>query len=168
MILNKQQILDRIVQDGMVSGYSDLKEQLQPAGFDLTVAKVYKFKTQGAIDFDNSKRKISDVEELAWDKEGWLTLPMGTYKIQYAEQVRMPADIAGQNILRSSLMRCGCILHQGFWDPGYSGKGESTLYVGNPEGLRLKKGAKVAQMVFYKLASPADELYQGIHQNENV
>ena len=168
MILNKQQVLERILKEKLVSGYLDVKEQLQPAGFDLTVEKVYAFEEQGSVDFDNTQRKLSKVKELAWGKDEWLELKQGTYKIQYAEEVNMPADLAAQTILRSSLMRCGCILHQGFWDPGYNGKGESTLFVGNPKGLRLKKRAKVAQMVFYKLAQAADELYQGIHQRENV
>lgn len=168
MMLSRREILQRIQKDRLVSGYTDLESQLQPAGFDLTVEKVYAFESQGSIDFDNKDRVLSKVAELKWDAHGWLELPAGAYKLQFAEEVRFPADLAAQTILRSSLMRCGCILHQGFWDPGYHGKGETVLVVANPKGLRLKKGAKVAQMVFYKLEGASDKLYEGVHQHENV
>ncbi|MFH1199564.1 MAG: deoxyuridine 5'-triphosphate nucleotidohydrolase [Candidatus Micrarchaeota archaeon] len=169
MILNRQEILERILKEKLIQGYTDAKSQLQPAGFDLTVEKVFKLKTQGAIDFDNKGRKISEVTELAWGADGWLELKQGTYKIQFAEEVALPGELAAMTILRSSVMRCGCVMHQGYWDPGYHGKGETALYVGNENGLRLKKGAKIAQMVFFKVAGGgADEIYAGMHQHENV
>ena len=168
MILNRQEILERILEDNLVQGFADAKSQVQPAGFDLTVEKVFAYESQGAIDFDNKDRKLSETEELAWGKDGWLELKQGVYKLQFAEEVSLPADLAAMTILRSSLMRCGCILHQGYWDPGYHGKGEASLIV--PEhGLRLKKGAKVAQMVFMRVSGGGtDQLYEGIHQHENV
>ncbi|MBU1197628.1 deoxyuridine 5'-triphosphate nucleotidohydrolase [Candidatus Micrarchaeota archaeon] len=168
MIINREQILQRILQDQLITHYQEIKSQLQPAGFDLRVEKVYSFESQGAIDFDNSERKISDAKEMEWESNGWLELKPGTYKVQFAEEVRLPADLAAHTILRSSLMRCGCVMHQGFWDPGYNGKGESVIIVGNPKGLKLKKGAKIAQMVFHKLAAETDALYEGIHQRENL
>lgn len=168
MILNRQEILERILREKLVQRYADAKSQIQPAGFDLTVEKIFEFKTQGAIDFDNRDRKISQTRELKWDKDGWLELKQGTYKIQYAEEVSLPPDLAAMTVLRSSLMRCGCLLHQGYWDPGYHGKGETVLLVGNSKGLRLKKGAKIAQMVFFRLSGTPDQLYAGIHQHENM
>ena len=168
MILSKDEISRRIIEDKLVSGFSDLKHQLQPAGIDLTLEKIYRFKTEGKIDFDNSERKLSETEELKFGKDGWIELQHGPYKIQFSEEVRMPADLAAICILRSSLMRCGCLLHQGFWDPGYRGKGESALFVGNEKGMRIKKGAKVAQLIFFRLSSEAKELYSGIHLGENL
>jgi len=38
----------------------------------------------------------------------------------------------------------------------------------NPHGVRLKKGAKIAQIVFLKLSTQATELYEGIHKGENL
>ena len=113
MILSKDEISRRIIEDKLVSGFSDLKHQLQPAGIDLTLEKIYRFKTEGKIDFDNSERKLSETEE-------------------------------------------------------YRGKGESALFVGNEKGMRIKKGAKVAQLIFFRLSSEAKELYSGIHLGENL
>ncbi|MFH1106482.1 MAG: deoxyuridine 5'-triphosphate nucleotidohydrolase [Candidatus Micrarchaeota archaeon] len=167
MILNRQEILERILKDKLVQGFADAKSQIQPAGFDLTVEKVSAFKTQGAIDFDNKERKLSDTAELKWNDDGWLELGQGSYKVQFAEEVTLPADVAAMTILRSSLARCGCVMHTGYWDPGYHGKGEASMIV--PEkGLKLKKGAKLAQMIFVKMSGTPDQLYEGIHQHENT
>ena len=152
----------------MVSNFVNLDEQLQPAGIDLTVSKVYKFKTAGKIDFDNKERKLSEVEELHPDKDGWFNLQKGIYKLQFTEEVKLPNDIAGINILRSSVMRSGCMMHHGFWDPGYHGKGETVLLVENENGLQLKKGAKVTQLIFMKLSEDAKDGYSGMHHKENL
>ena len=118
--------------------------------------------------FDNSERRLSECRELEFDKQGWVFLKKGIYKIMYNEEVRLPADLAAINILRSSLMRCGCILHEGYWDPGFEGRGESALLVGNEHGLRLKRNAKIAQLVFFRLSEEAKETYSGMHHKKHA
>jgi dUTP pyrophosphatase len=39
--------------------------------------------------------------------------------------------------------------------------------VSNPAGIRLKKDARVLQLVFFELDSPAEKTYAGRYQNEN-
>ncbi len=168
MLLSKHEILQRIEKHRLISNFINLQEQLQPAGFDLTVEKVFRFKTAGAFDFDNKERKMSETEELDWDTSGWLLLKPGIYKIRFNEEVRIPNDLAGINILRSSLMRSGCLMHHGFWDPGYHGKGETAILVANEHGLRLKKNAKVTQLTFHRLSEEAREGYLGVHHKENI
>ena len=166
MILAKHEIQKRIESAGLVSGFVDLKEQLQPSGIDLTLYKVYEFATPGSIDFDNSQRKLSECKELGFDADGWVFLQPGIYKVKYNEEVKLPADLAAINILRSSLMRCGCILHEGYWDLGFEGRGESALLVGNSKGLKLKRNAKIAQLVFFRLSEETKETYSGIHHKK--
>lgn len=167
MILSKAEIVELIEKSNLASGCVDLQQQLQPSGLDMTVAKLYKISSRGSIDFDNSQRVLSQSEEIAFDGEGWVELAPGAYKLQFNEVLSLPLDVAAITILRSSVMRCGCMMHNGFWDPGYTGKGESVLLVG-AQGLRLKKNAKIAQAVFYKLSSPAGEGYAGVHQFEGT
>ncbi|MFH0971730.1 MAG: deoxyuridine 5'-triphosphate nucleotidohydrolase [Candidatus Micrarchaeota archaeon] len=168
MLLSKQEILDRIEKHKLISNFIDLQEQLQPAGFDLTVEKIFRFKSAGAFDFDNKERKMSETEELEWDKDDWLALTPGIYKIRFNEEVKIPNDIAGINILRSSLMRSGCLMHHGFWDPGYHGKGETAILVANEHGLKLKRNAKVTQLTFHKLSEETSEGYMGVHHKEHI
>ena len=154
--------------DRLVYDFVDLEKQLQPASFDLTVAKVSKITTQGAIDFDNSQRVISKTEEIPFDSEGWVNLPKGIYKIQYAEAVKVPSNVVGVTFCRSSLSRCGLDIYNGWWDPGYEGKGESFLMVHNENGVRIKKRAKVAQIAFFELGEESAHLYSGMHHKENL
>lgn len=165
MILNKSEIAERVLKDKLVA-LRDAKHQLQPASVDLTLDKVYRFKGKGAIDFDNSERVISEVEEISFNDD-WVDLPKGAFKVQYAEEVRMPEDLAAIAFTRSSLARCGCDIYNGWWDPGYRGKGEGLLIVHNPEGVRLRKGAKIVQLVFVPL-NASGHLYDGVHRGENL
>ncbi|PIT85512.1 deoxyuridine 5'-triphosphate nucleotidohydrolase [Candidatus Micrarchaeota archaeon CG10_big_fil_rev_8_21_14_0_10_59_7] len=160
--------LKRLVGNGAVKDFRDLKAQLQPASFDLTVSQVFRFSSAGAIDFDNSERKMAETGEIAFDEKGWVSLPRGAYKIRFSEAVRVPSDCCAVTFARSSLARCGCDLYNGWWDPGYEGRGESILAVHNEHGLRLKKGARVAQLVFFRLNEEAKELYGGMHNKENL
>jgi len=166
-MLNHDEILERIKKEKLIEEFVDLDNQLQPSSFDLTLAKVYSFETGGSIDFDNKERKLSQVKELEFDSNGWVDLPQGVYKVQYAETVNMPKDLGAVTICRSSLARCGCDVYNGFWDPGYHGKGEATFIVHNKNGIRLKKRAKVAQIVFIPITD-AKQLYQGMHKGENI
>jgi dUTP pyrophosphatase len=168
MVLSSSQIRALVEKEGLVSDYLDLSRQLQPASFDLTLAKVFKITSQGAIDFDNSQRVISKTEEIPFNSEGWVELPAGIYKVQYAEAVKIPADIVGVTFCRSSLSRCGLDLYNGWWDPGYEGRGESVLIVHNPHGARLKKRAKIAQIAFFELGVESGQLYAGMHHKENL
>ena len=167
MILSKSEILEGIEKNNLASDYIDLGKQIQPSSFDMTVAKLYRVTSKGSIDFDNSQRVLSKSEEVTFDSEGWAELSPGEYKLQFNEVLSLPLDVAAVTILRSSVMRCGCMMHSGFWDPGYTGRGESVLLVGS-QGLRIKKNAKIAQAVFYRLSTPAGEGYAGVHQNEGT
>lgn|SRR3989338_5376741 len=168
MVLNSQQIRSLIERKQLVYDFLDLEKQLQPASFDLTLAKAFEIASQGAVDFDNSQRVISKTEEIPFDDDGWVELPQGIYKAQYAEAVKIPANLVGVTFCRSSLSRCGVDLYNGFWDPGYEGRGESVLLIHNPQGIRLKKRAKIAQIAFFELGGESGRLYSGMHHGENL
>lgn len=167
MVLNSSQIKALIEKEMLVRDYVSLETQLQPASFDLTLAKVSKIATQGAIDFDNSKRVLSKTEEVPF-VDGWVELPAGIYKVQYAEAVKVPANMVGVTFCRSSLSRCGIDLYNGWWDPGYEGRGESVLIVHNPLGVRLSNRARIAQIAFFELGEASKQLYDGVHNKAHL
>ncbi len=140
--------------------------QFQPAGVDVTLSKILKFSSHGQIDFDNSQRKISEVEELPFE-DGWVTLPAGSYKVIFNEYVKIPQDAAALCFPRSSLLRSGITLECAVWDPGYEGRSEALLIVSNPHGAKLKKDAKIGQLVFVKLLESAKDSYEGVYKGEN-
>ena len=163
MILPREEITSR----GIVTHYIDTS-QFQPAGVDLTVREIYSFKNAGAIDFDNKERKLSDCKLLKFDKKGWLKLKKGAYKVIYNEVVEIPKDCAALAYPRSSLLRCGAFMHCAVWDPGYKGRSESLMIVSNEKGLKLKKNAKVVQLVLFKLTEHAKQGYSGRFRGENI
>ncbi|MFH2106609.1 MAG: deoxyuridine 5'-triphosphate nucleotidohydrolase [Candidatus Micrarchaeota archaeon] len=142
------------------------ESQYQPAGIDITLKTIHAFANAGKIDFDNSERKVSDVQELQYENEQ-IFLPTGAYKVIFNEYVKIPSDAAAFCFPRSSLLRCGVTLECAVWDPGYEGRSEAMLVVRNAHGVTLKKNAKIGQMVFIKLAEAANQLYEGKYKGEN-
>ncbi|MCC7478466.1 deoxyuridine 5'-triphosphate nucleotidohydrolase [bacterium] len=153
--------------------------QLQQAGFDLTLAKVERIREHAALrpnpaclDMDNSARVLPETVELGWNDDGAVLLgPDGgessrAYLLTYNETISVPADCAGIVLPRSSLMRCGSVLHSALWDPGYSGKGQGLLVVFHP--IRLLRNARIAQFVLWRMEQAAARLYDGQYQGENL
>ena len=150
----------------LVEGLINRDEQVQPSGIDFTLDEVMKFKTAGQVDFDNSERKLPEMEVIEPD-DGWFSLPHGVYKVRFNEIVHIPKNLVGIARPRSTLLRCGATMNTALWDPGYEGRSESMLTVMNPKGIRLKKNAKIMQLVFLTL-DEATEGYSGKYQGENI
>jgi dUTP pyrophosphatase len=127
---------------------------------------VARFKNKGALALENRERALADVEPLEFDAEGWIHLEPGPYLVTYSERVNVPRDLIAIGRPRSSLMRSGATIESAVWDAGYSGRGQGLLVVFNPNGLRLKKGARIIQLVFYQLSEEVQEGYGGIYQDE--
>jgi len=142
--------------------------QIQPNGVELTLQRVESHENSGAIAFDNSERKLPQTKNLDFDKDGWLHLPKGSYKIVFNEIVNIPKNIAAIAKPRSSLLRCGVTVETAVWDAGYSGRSESLLVVYNEKGFRIKKDARILQLLFFRLGEEVLKGYSGVYQNENV
>ncbi len=139
--------------------------QIQPAGFDMTVSKIFSFSSSGLIGLES--KRLSDTREIV-PVEGYWRLGQGGYKIRFNEIVSVPLDHAGLCLPRSSLLRMGATINCALWDPGYYGRGEALLTVYNPQGIIIEVGARIAQMVFIKLSDRAHKGYEGSYQGENI
>jgi dUTP pyrophosphatase len=126
---------------------------------------VWRFADSGALGVHD--RSLPAREELATDQAGWFDLAPATYGIRYAEAVDMPTDCGGLCFPRSSLLRMGLTVPTAVWDAGYGGRGEGLLIVTNPHGVRLQRGARIAQLVVFRLTQPASQAYQGRYQGEH-
>lgn len=146
----------------------DRELQVQPAGVDLTVREVYKFKSPGLLGFSNNSRRMPEVDKLEFDDSGKLFLEKGAYKVRYNEVVRVPRNCIAIGLPRSSLMRMGATIISALWDPGYEGRGEGLLLVENPHGIILERNARVMQLIFVKLESEAANEYKGSYMYEGL
>jgi len=156
---------------GHVAGYTlageegaALRGQVQPAGVDLRVSAVYRFRGSGGLGV--KERVLAPVEPVE-AVDGWWWLSPGAYKVVFADAVYVPSTTVGICFPRSSLLRSGVLLSCAVWDPGYYGRGEALLEVVNPHGFRLEVGARVAQLVYIHLLVPA-RLYSGRYRGENM
>ncbi len=163
-ILCRQTLQQCISEKNLISDFIDLNEQLQQAGIDLTLEKVFEFESKGTIDFDNKERTFPDFKEIEFEN-GFVELKRGSYKVRFNEKVNLPSNLCAIGLPRSSLLRMGATIESALWDPGFEGKGESVLTVHNPHGLKLKKNAKIMQLAFIELDNHTDKLYNGIHKN---
>ena len=157
-----------ILKIGAVLGLLDGAIQVQPAGVDLTVGEVYRFRGRGFLGFSNESRVLPDVEKLEFDDGGKLFLERGAYRVRYNEVVRVPGDCVAIGLPRSSLMRMGATVVSALWDPGYEGKGEGLLIVENPYGIVLEKDARIVQLIFIRLESKPESEYRGVYMREGL
>ena len=169
-MLNREELNILIRDKKLVEGYIDLKTQLTPNGFDLTVEKVFEFDGPGALDFSNQERIVPEGKEILpqknkpEDKFGWWDLKKGIYKVRTNEAVHIPKDIVAMGFTRTSLLRMGGFTQHGVWDAGFEGKSEFVLVVENPKGIKVKQNARIAQLVFLGISETAQG-YQGIYKN---
>jgi dUTP pyrophosphatase len=141
-------------------------DQWQPNGVDLTVDALWRFAAPGQLGRSNSDRLLAEREDVLFEADGWAELAAGSYGLRFGELVRFPLDRGGLVFPRSSLLRMGAHIPTAVWDAGYEGHGEGLLLVTNAHGLRLQRGARVAQLVVFRLSSPAASGYSGQYQGE--
>lgn len=151
----------------LVEELIDEEQQLQQNGIDLTVRSVALLSSQGRMGTEKSERIISQNSPLVFDGLGYLELIPGCYLITFNEIVHLPRDIMALARPRSSLLRCGVSIENAVWDAGYEGRSQALLVVHNRYGYRLKKNARVLQLVFFHLTGETTA-YDGIFQRENT
>ena len=152
----------------LIEGYISLEEQLQPAGFEVTVAEVAVLESPGRLGFTGEERRLPRIKPLKLSEDSFTLLPRGVYLVRYNEAVRLPNNLIALVFPRSSLMRSGAILYTAVWDPGYHGRGQGLLNVYNPNGIELRLGSRIGQIVFLRLSRPAEKPYQGAYQSEGL
>ena len=167
-VLSKMDIRRMIQQNPpLIEGYVDLKQQLQPNGFDITLRDIAMLQNMGQIGVDNAQRRLPELAPLIFDNQGFMELMPACYIITYNEIVHIPSNLMALAKPRSSLLRCGVNIGTAVWDAGYSGRSQSLMLVYNTQGFRVQKNARVAQLIFMPLTTETDG-YSGKYQNENI
>ncbi len=152
----------------LLEGYRDLEAQLQPNGFDLTLAEIAAFADPGVLTADNAGRRLAATTPLPFGADGALHLNPGPYLVTLNETINLPLDVMALGKPRSSLLRSGVAMHNAVWDAGYRGRSQALLVVYHPRGFTLSRNSRVLQIVFFLLAHPVDEGYRGRYQGEGL
>jgi dUTP pyrophosphatase len=168
-VLSGEQIRSRIAgSPSLITEFVDLESQVQPNGFDLTLAEIHRYTGHGTVAQSNAKRVLPDLEQLQPGEDGFFALDPGAYHVVYNEVVNLPIDLMALGRPRSTLNRSGVTINTAVWDAGYHGRSTSMLVVVNPFGFRIEPKARLLQLVFFGLSHPAASGYQGIYQGENL
>ncbi len=164
MLLSK----DTIKSNKLISNYINYDVQMQQAGFDLTVEKIYEWESIGSVDFDNVDRILPKISEIKVSKD-WYILKQGSYMVEFKEKLNIPYNIAGYIVSRTSLNRCGAVIIAGLIDPGYQGYITTILEVLNKNGIRIKKRARIAQSVYFNTDSKdKNNTYKGFYRKKSI
>jgi len=134
----------------LIENYIDWDKQLQPAGFDFSLAKVFSLTGAGGIRSFNKVNDLPGKIEVPHD-DGVFKLDPGYYLIAFNEVVAIPNDIAAIGKARSTLIRYGAQLNSGIWDPGFQGKSQCGLNVLNNSGIELDLGCTLLHLAFFHL-----------------
>ncbi len=138
--------------------------QVQPAGIDLTVRHVFKIVTEGYVGFE--ERRMPKYEEVPLKNDVW-KLKKGAYKVVINEIVYVPEDAVALCFPRSTLLRMGVDVRCALWDPGYYGRSEVLMIV-HVDEVVIEKNARIAQLIFVKMASKPLKKYNGKYKGENI
>lgn len=178
-LLGQDHISKRINEDKLLEnlGERDLNNP-EGVGRDLRLGAVFKISEGGAfIESDGAagqgKRKGVKTETLAEfnpdsdTQEDVVIKPGEYYLVQTLETVNTPEDLMPMIYPRSSLFRSGLLLLNSKTDPGYSGVLTMGLTNLSPFEVRLQMGARICNMVFYKIEGETVN-YRGQHQGGRV
>ena len=72
----------------------DPETQTQMCGMELTLQKIERFTSAGAVAFDNMERELPRTEPMDFDPSGWVDLAAGAYLVTFNEIVNIPRDVA--------------------------------------------------------------------------
>jgi dUTP pyrophosphatase len=167
-VLSREELRAALASEPPLVEGLDQQLQLQPNGIDLRVDRVQRLTSPGVLGESDNVREPAAREDVQVDKDGWWDLHRGAYVITYREKVNLPTDVMALARPRSTLLRSGVAIHTAVWDAGYSGRGEGLLSVLNTRGYRLQRGARVLQLVFFRLSSPTADGYKGRYHGENA
>jgi len=166
-VLSREELRAAVAGDPPLVEGIDADVQIQANGIDLRVERIQRLTSPGLLGASDALREPAAREDLQSDNDGWWDLHRGAYVITYREKVNLPHDLMALARPRSTLLRSGVAIHAAVWDAGYSGRGEGLLSVLNARGWRLQRGARVLQLVFFRLSTASAEGYKGRYQNEN-
>ncbi|MEK7859780.1 MAG: deoxyuridine 5'-triphosphate nucleotidohydrolase [Chloroflexota bacterium] len=167
-VLSREELRAALAADPPLVEGIDPATQLQPNGIDIRVDRVQRLTSPALLGAADAVREPAAREDVKADADGWWDLHAGAYVVTYQEKVNLPPDLIALARPRSTLLRSGVAIHAAVWDAGYSGRGEGLLSVLNPRGYRLQRGARVLQLVFFRLGVPAAEGYRGRYHGENA
>jgi dCTP deaminase len=158
---------DRTIREEISSGRIGIEPLgegcIQPSSVDLHVDRyfrVFRNHSQRVIDVKENQEELTELVEAIGDEP--LILHPGEFVLgSTVERVRLPDDLVGRLVGKSSLGRLGLLIHStaGFVDAGWDGF--LTLELSNVANLPITvyPGMKIGQISFLRMTTAAETPY---------
>ncbi len=140
-----------ILSDRTISEYVE-KGYLIGEGFDPLCL------TPNGYDLRIDKLRLMEGKE---DLEEGIVPPASPFFVSTIERMAMPDNVGGQMWIRSSYARKGVLGSFGFIDAGFNGNLTLSFFNGSTNPLEIRRGDRIAQVVFMLLTSESDVSYEG-------
>lgn len=158
-----------MAQRDIIWGY-DEENAIQMQGIDVRVRDIRRVDSwyrNGMVHAGNRKTDLPatvEVDTIRIDEQEYWTLDPGYYEVTLVEGITVPRNVSLHLKTRSSLVRCGAIVHSGQFDAGFHTEhGGCFLQVINP--VLIAREARIAQAICFS-SQPVDELYDGQWQGD--
>lgn len=156
----------QIIEKGIITNYCE--EGIQQQGIDVRLKNIRGMCDLGKVPAQG-KTTLPYYYEVKFgedNEDNCIKLSPGYYEVEFEEACNIPNNMVLNYKTRSSLVRCGAIIHSGQFDAGFKTQNMGAfLHVIRP--IILEKGARLAQAIVTESYPVDDEnLYDGQWQND--
>lgn len=155
----------QIIEQCIITNYCE--EGVQQQGVDVRLKNIYMYVLdRGGIVPKKGKTELPLTKRTDYHVDDMIRLEPGYYEVEFEEACNIPNNMVLNYKTRSSLVRCGAIIHSGQFDAGFKTSNMGAfLHVIRP--IILEKGARLAQAIVTETYPVDDEdLYNGQWQND--
>lgn len=156
-MLTSQQLLE----EGIITKVPE--ECIAQVGIDLQVQSFRKITGVGFIP-KVGKTILPTYEEVQWGDDNCVTLYPGSYEVVFEQGCKLPDNVAGNIIHRSSVLRSGELLMSAEFDPGFETENIGSFIAVNVP-IKIEKGARLGQIVCHRTEKAATK-YNGQWQKD--
>jgi deoxycytidine triphosphate deaminase len=153
----------QIIEKGIITNYCE--EGIQQQGIDVRLKSVRSMLNQGKVPAQG-KTILPQYYKQEFREDNCIELLPGYYEVEFEEACNIPNNMVLNYKTRSSLVRCGAIIHSGQFDAGFNTNNMGAfLHVIRP--IILEKGARLAQAIVTESYPVDDEnMYNGQWQGD--
>lgn len=153
----------QIIEKGIITNYCE--EGVQQQGIDVRLKSLRAMLNRGKVPAQG-KTILPRYYEAEFGEDNCIELPTGYYEVEFEEACNIPNNMVLNYKTRSSLVRCGAIIHSGQFDAGFNTNNMGAfLHVIRP--IILEKGARLAQAIVTESYPVDDEnMYNGQWQGD--
>lgn len=141
------------------------EQGIQQQGIDVRIDKIFKTSDSGYVPAVG-KTMLSHTKEMPYTADGIYELEPGYYEVLLMEGCNIPCDCALVFKTRSSLVRCGAIIHSGQFDAGFK-TDHMGCFMHVINKIFIQRNARVAQAIVTQTAEvEQQQLYNGQWQGD--